>query len=327
MMNRNLALTSGLLAASFGLVLAPANAQSLSGQVVIDGSSTVAPISIAASEGFSAENSGVQVPVGTSGTGGGFEKFCAGSTDISNASRPIEPDEMEKCKANGVEYVEIPIAFDALTVVTNKANDWAQCLTVEELTATWGIDAEGTVTSWDQIREDFPGEPLALFAPGTDSGTFDYFVEAVLDDGDIRADFTPSEDDNVIVTGVEGSPGGLGFFGFAYYEENADQLNALQIDGGNGCVSPTVETVENGTYAPLSRPLFIYVSKAAAERPEVKAFVDYYIANAAQLATSVGYIQLPAEAYTGVTDHWNKMEVGSQFQEVAPGTPIGQMFK
>lgn len=298
----------------------------LSGTVIVDGSSTVAPISIAASEFFSAEHPNVSVAVGTSGSGGGFKKFCVGETDISDASRPIKQSEIDICAANSVEFIEIPVAFDGLAVVVSKGNDWVQCVTVEELNTLWNADAEGEITRWNQVRSDFPSEEFALFAPGVDSGTFDYFTEAILDEDDIRADFTPSEDDNVIVTGVAGSSGGLGFFGLAFYEENEDILNVLAVDGGEGCVSPSTTTVENGTYKPLARPLFIYVSTASADRPEVQAFVNFYIENAARLSSSVGYIGLPDSAYTSIAAVWDARDTGSRFQDVTPGTPIGELF-
>ncbi|MEO1133984.1 MAG: PstS family phosphate ABC transporter substrate-binding protein [Cyanobacteria bacterium J06639_1] len=318
---------TGLLAATFSLVAKPAFSDGhLSGQVIVDGSSTVAPISIAAAENFQNQNSGVQVAVGTSGSGGGFKKFCAGETDISNASRPIKQSEIDACAENGINFVEIPVAFDGLALVTNTANDWAECLTVDELNAMWNADAEGTITDWSEVKSDYPSEPLALYAPGTDSGTFDYFNEAILDEDDIRADFTPSEDDNVIVQGVAGSEGGFGFFGLAYYEENADKLNLVAVDGGDGCVAPSTETVENGTYVPLARPLFIYVKTTSAAKPQVKAFVDFYLGNAADLSSSVGYIGLPAAAYDSIEGVWNGLEAGSRFQDVAPGTPIGELF-
>ena len=328
MMNRNLAISVGLLASAVSLTAIKVSAQDVSGDVLADGSSTVGPVTIAAAEGFQAAASGVNVSVGTSGSGGGFTKFCVGETDISNASRPIKESEMETCAANGIEFVEIPVAFDGLAVVTSKDNDFAQCLTTEQLNYIWNADAEGTVNSWADIEgADFPDVPFALFAPGVDSGTFDYFNEAILDEDDIRADFTPSEDDNVIVTGVAGSEGGLGFFGLAFYEENKDILNVVGIDGGDGCVIPSTATVEDGTYAPLARPLFIYVNVASAEeKPQVAAFVDYYLENAADLSSSVGYIGLPADAYSSITEYWESRGTGSNFQDVAPGTPIGELF-
>ncbi|MEM9535242.1 MAG: PstS family phosphate ABC transporter substrate-binding protein [Cyanobacteria bacterium P01_E01_bin.45] len=304
------------------------SSSSLSGDVLADGSSTVGPVTIAAAESFQSVESGVNVSVGTSGSGGGFTKFCVGETDISNASRPIKESEIETCESNGIEFVEIPVAFDGLAVVTSKDNEFTQCLTTEQLNFVWNSNAEGEVTSWADIEGGgFPDVPLSLYAPGVDSGTFDYFNEAILDEDDIRADFTPSEDDNVIVTGVSGNEGGLGFFGLAFYEENKEILNVVGIDGGDGCVVPSAETVENGTYNPLARPLFIYVNVASAEgKPQVEAFVDYYLENAAELSTSVGYIGLPTEAYAAITTHWTSRGTGSNFQDVAPGTPIGDLF-
>jgi len=253
-------------------------ASNLSGNITIDGSSTVAPISKAVAEDFAKSNPGVKVPVGTSGTGGGFKKFCSGDIDISDASRPIKKAEAEACQKAGVEFIELPIAVDGLSVVVNKENTWAKCLTVAELKKMWEPDAEGKVTNWNQIRPDFPSEPIALFGPGADSGTFDYFTEAVNGKSKvIRKDYQPSEDDNIIVKGIQGGKGSLGFFGVAYFEENAKTLNAVEVDGGKGCVSPTADNINSGKYSPLSRPLFIYISKKAYARPEVKAFADFYL--------------------------------------------------
>ncbi|MGK7907656.1 MAG: PstS family phosphate ABC transporter substrate-binding protein [Synechococcus sp.] len=304
-------------------------ASSLSGDVLADGSSTVGPVTIAASESYKTVAPDVNVSVGTSGSGGGFKKFCVGETDISNASRPIKRTEIDVCTENGIEFVEIPVAFDGLALVTSKENDFAQCLTTEQLNFIWNADAEGEVTSWADLEgADFPDEEFDLYAPGVDSGTFDYFNEAILGEDDIRADFSPSEDDNVIVKGVSGSSGGLGFFGLAFYEENKEILNVLGVDGGNGCVVPSTETVENGTYVPLARPLFIYVNVAsAAEKPQVAAFVDYYLENAADLSSKVGYIGLPEEVYATISTHWESRSTGSNYQDVTPGTPIGDLFE
>ncbi|WP_017326461.1 PstS family phosphate ABC transporter substrate-binding protein [Synechococcus sp. PCC 7336] len=328
MTNRNCAIAAGLLAAAtLGVASVVSADNHLSGDVLADGSSTVGPVTIAAAEGFRSENPSVQVSVGTSGSGGGFKKFCVGETDISNASRVIKQSEIDICAENGVEFVEIPVAFDGLAVVTHKDNTFAQCLSVEQLNYIWNADAEGEVTNWSQVKDaDFPSEDFALFAPGVDSGTFDYFVEAILDEDDIRADFTPSEDDNVIVTGVAGSPGGLGFFGLAFYEENSDILNLVAIDNGSGCIAPSEETVANGTYNPLARPLFIYVNTESADESQVEAFVDFYLENAADLASSVGYIGLPEDAYASITKHWEARGIGSNFQDVEPGTPIDELF-
>ena len=263
----------------------------LSGAVRIDGSSTVYPLTALAAEDFMAENPGVQVTVASSGTGGGFEKFCRGETDANDASRAIKDEEKAACEAAGIAYGQLTVAMDALTVVVNKENTWATCLTVEELATIWGPDS--TITNWNEVRADFPDEPLKLFGPGTDSGTFDYFTAEINgEEGASRADYTPSEDDNVIVQGIEGSKGGLGYFGFTYFEENADKLTAVQIDGGAGCVGPSAATAQDGTYAPLSRPLFVYPSVAALKQPQVKAFFDYYVANDASIAEGALFIPL-----------------------------------
>lgn len=296
MLNRRVFLGAAAVAATLGLLTANTSAQNRT-EVLIDGSSTVGPISEAMAEEFIAENPNISVVVGISGTGGGFKKFCAGETVISNASRPIKDSEKELCAANGIEYVEIPIAYDALTVVVPNSNTWASSLTVDELKRMWEASAEGTITNWNQIRPNFPNQPLVLFGPGTDSGTFDYFGEVILD-GDSRADYTASEDDNVIVLGVSGTPGGLGYFGLAYYEENRDQLQAVAVDNGSGPVSPSPETVNDGTYQPLSRPIFMYVRKDALEMPEVSQFVDFYLSESNRgLISEVGYVPLPEEAY------------------------------
>ena len=232
-----------------------------SGAVVADGSSTVAPLTEAAATG-SGTRPGVNVTVATSGTGGGFNKFCAGETDISDASRPIKDEETAECEKAGVEFTEIIIANDGLSVVVNPENDWAQCLTVEQLNKIWAPEAEGKVTNWNQVDPSFPDVALALFGAGTDSGTFDYFTDAINgEEGAIRTDYSPSEDDNITVQGVPGDEGGIGFFGLSYVEENADSVKAVQVDSGAGCVTPSEETVQDGTYTPLGRPLFIYVNK------------------------------------------------------------------
>jgi len=279
-----------------GAASAPAASAS---EIRIDGSSTVAPLSAAAGELFKAENADVNVSVGTSGTGGGFKKFCAGETDISNASRAIKDEEAAECAAAGIEFTEIVVANDALTIVVNKENDWATCLTVEELNKMWAPEAEGTVTSWSQIRAGFPDVPLDLYGAGTDSGTFDYFTKAINgEEGASRTDYNPTEDDNVTVQGVEGAQGALGYFGLSYYEENMDKLIAVEIDGGAGCVAPSIETAQAGTYAPLSRPLFIYVSKAAAARPEVLAFAEFFVANDEAITTKALFVPLSPEQVT-----------------------------
>ncbi len=266
----------------------------LSGQVLIDGSSTVAPLSTAAAELFRQENPSANVPVATSGTGGGFEKFCSGATDISNASRPIGEDEIAACRQAGIEFTELQVANDALTVVVNPQNNWANCLTVEELNRMWGPASEGQVSNWNQVRPEFPDVPLALFGPGTDSGTFDYFTEAVNgEEGASRSDYAASEDDNILVQGVQGAPGATAYFGFTYFEENQESLKAVEVDGGEGCTVPRAQTVQDGTYQPLARPLFIYVSNAAyAEKPQVREFVNFYAQNIQQIAEAAQYVPL-----------------------------------
>jgi phosphate transport system substrate-binding protein len=268
----------------------------VSGSIRIDGSSTVAPLTSAVAEQFEAENPDVQVTVGTSGTGGGFEKFCAGETAISDASRAIEPEEVEACEKGGIEFEEVRVATDALTVVVNPDNP-VNCLTVDQLSAIWGPDSK--LSNWSEIpglKEEFD-EELQLFGPGTDSGTFDYFTEEINgEEGASRQDYNNvGENDNTTVTGVEGAPGGMGYFGYSFYTENEDALKALEVDGGKGCVAPSAETAQNDEYVPLSRPLFIYPSAAALEKPEVKAFVDYYLENVNEVAEAVGFIPLTEE--------------------------------
>ena len=275
---------------------AAAGGSNLSGTIRIDGSSTVAPLSEPAGEQFNEENSGVRVTVGTSGTGGGFEKFCAGETDISDASRAIKPEEEELCAENGVEYEELVVANDALTVVTNPENP-VTCLTVEQLSSIWNEGSE--LSNWNDIEgldADFD-EELQLFGPGTDSGTFDYFTDAINgEEGVQRSDYNNvGEDDNATVTGVSGSPGGMGYFGFSFFQENEGRLKALEIDGGEGCVAPSAEATQDGSYAPLGRQLYIYPSAEALQRPEVKAFVEYYINNSDTLTEQAGFIGLTDE--------------------------------
>jgi phosphate transport system substrate-binding protein len=268
--------------------------QNLSGSVRADGSSTVFPLTEAAAEMFQAEQRGVQVTVAQSGTGGGFKKFCAGETDLSNASRPIKDEEKSACDKARIKYSEFRVANDALTVVVNKDNNWVDCLTVAQLKKIW--EPNSKVTTWNQVDPKFPNEKLALFGAGTDSGTFDYFTDAINgEEGASRTDYSPSEDDNVTVQGVAGSKGGLGYFGFSYYEENQDKLKALQIDGGDGCVAPSVEAAQNGTYKPLARPLFIYPKAESLKRPEVKSFVEFYVANHAKIAEEALFIPLNPE--------------------------------
>ncbi|MFF7771815.1 PstS family phosphate ABC transporter substrate-binding protein [Streptomyces massasporeus] len=266
----------------------------LSGTVKVDGSSTVAPLTSAAAQLFQGENPGVTVTVGTSGTGGGFEKFCAGETDISDASRPIEDDEKANCQKNGIAYEQLQIANDGLSVVVNGDNDFAKCLTVAQLKKIW--EPSSKIDNWNQVDPGFPDEKLELFGPGTDSGTFDYFTEKINgEEGASRTDYSPSEDDNIVVQGVSGSKGGMGYFGLSYYEQNTDKLNVVKIDDGDGCVEPTTQTVQNGTYKPLSRPLFIYPKASSLDKPEVEAFVEYYVDNNEDIATKAQFVPLNAQ--------------------------------
>jgi phosphate transport system substrate-binding protein len=266
----------------------------LSGTINIDGSSTVAPLSEAAAELFQEQNSGVRVTVGTSGTGGGFEKFCAGETDISDASRAIEADETAACESKGIKYEEVQVANDGLSVVVNNQNTWANCLTTAQLKTIW--DKGSKVNNWNQVDPSFPNEPLKLFGAGTDSGTFDYFTNAINgEEGRSRSDYSATEDDNVTVTGVSGTKGGLGYFGLSYLQENQGKIKGIQIDGGSGCVAPSTETVQDGSYTPLSRPLFIYPSDKALERPEVKAFLDFYVNNYQKIAEEALFVPLTEE--------------------------------
>jgi len=266
----------------------------LSGTVAIDGSSTVGPMTEVASELFNADNPDVQITVGEAGTGGGFESFCAGETDMNDASRPIEEDEVKLCEKGGVEYQELVVANDALTVVVNKENTWATCLTTDQLKMIWEPNAEDTVTNWNQVDPSFPDEELVLFGPGTDSGTFDYFTDAINgEEGASRTDYSPSENDNNTVQGVQGSKGGMGYFGYSYYEQNTDTLTAVEVDAGDGCVAPSAETVADLSYTPLARELYIYPSVTnGADNDALVAFVEYYVANAANIAETAQFIPL-----------------------------------
>jgi phosphate transport system substrate-binding protein len=272
-------------------------AAALSGSIASDGSSTVGPLTSAAAELFMTENTGVQITVGTSGTGGGFKKFCAGQTQLSNASRPIKDEEKAACEAAGIEYQELIVANDALTVVVNKENTFVKCLTVAELNTLWGPEATGKITKWNQVNPAFPADDIKLYGPGTDSGTFDYFTDVINgEEGASRTDYEPSEDDNVIVQGVSGDKNALGYFGFTFYEENADALTAVQVDGGKGCVSPSSDTARDGTYTPLSRPLYVYVDKKAfASNPALQGFVNYFIENESTIAEAAQFIPLSDE--------------------------------
>jgi phosphate transport system substrate-binding protein len=298
--------------------------------IQIDGSSTVFPVTEAVAEEFQKAKKGkVKVTVGISGTGGGFKKFCRGETDISDASRPILKQEMEACKGSGVEYYELPVAYDALTVMVNPKNDWAGSMTVAELKKIWEPAAQGKVTNWNQVRPNWPNAPLKLFGAGADSGTFDYFTEAIVGKAkSSRGDFTASEDDNVLVQGIANDRNALGYFGFAYYVENQKKLKAVAVDGGKGPVAPSPKTVEDGTYQPLSRPIFIYVSKKSFDKPQVKEFVEFYLKNAADLVKQVKYVPLPANAYSLGLEHLKKGKIGTVFGgEAEVGVRIEDLLK
>jgi phosphate transport system substrate-binding protein len=289
----------------------------LSGSIEIDGSSTVYPISEAVAEEFQRENPGTRVAVGVSGTGGGFKRFCAGETDISNASRPIKDSEAEECERNGVRFTEVRVAWDGLSIVTNPSNEFVACLTTDELKRIW--EPGSTIDNWSQVRSGFPDKELKLYGPGTDSGTFDYFTEAIVGEEDAsRPDYTASEDDNVLVQGVEGDPGALGYFGFAYYEENADRLKLLGVDGGTGCIQPSVQAIESQAYAPLSRPLFLYVSDVGLAKPQVEAFVEYHLEQGAELVRSVGYIALQPAQYAEELERASGAPATVPAQDAAP---------
>ncbi len=298
--------------------------------VKIDGSSTVFPITEAVAEEFQKARKGtVNVTVGISGTGGGFKKFCRGETDLANASRPISKKEMEECAKSGVRYYEMPIAYDALTVMVNPQNTFIKSMTVAELKKIWEPAAQGKINSWKDVNPAWPEQKIKLYGAGSDSGTFDYFTEAIVGKAkSSRGDFTASEDDNVLVQGISGDKGALGYFGFAYYIENQKKLKAVAIDGGKGPVAPTPENVDNGTYQPLSRPIFIYVSEKSLDKPEIRDFVDFYMKNAPQLVKEVKYIPLPAKAYAGNLEHLAKKKLGTVFggqNEV--GLTIEQLMK
>ena len=269
---------------------------SLTGTIAIDGSSSVFPITEAIAEEFNGTYPEVRIPIGVSGTGGGFKKFIAGETDISNASRPIKDEEAQAAAAAGIEYIEMTIAYDGLSLLVNPANDWVDSLTVEELKMMWAPDS--TVKTWSDIRSEWPNEEIKFYAPGTDSGTFDYFTEEINgESGAIRPDFTASEDDNVLVQGIAGDKNAIGFFGYAYYEENQDKLKLVAIDNGSGPVTPDFDTIQDGSYSPLSRPIFIYINKAALEKPEVVEFITFYNTVGEEIIPEVGYVALPSADY------------------------------
>lgn len=270
----------------------------LSGTIKVDGSSTVFPITEAVAEEFRSVESQVKVTVGVSGTGGGFKKFSRGETNLSNASRPIKDKEKKACAENNIKYLELEVAYDGLAVLVNPANDWVDHFTVEELRKIWEPAAQGKIMKWNQIRPEWPNEEIHLFGPGVASGTYDYFTEAIVGkSGSSRGDFTASEDDHVLVQGIAGDKFSLGFFGLAYYAENKDKLSLIGVHNGTEIVKPSLETVKNGSYKPLSRPLFVYVNSTSVKSPEVIEFVNFYIDNAGELSKDVGYIPLPDENY------------------------------
>ena len=334
-MKRFILLHVCFLAAAFCISapVKPASAE-LEGLIKVDGSSTVYPITEAVAEEFQIPHPKVKITVGISGTGGGFKKFGRGEVDISDASRPIKPKEAELCKENKIEYIELPVAFDGLAVMVNPKNTWCDSLTVEELKKIWEPEAEGKIMKWSQIRPEWPDKEIRLFGPGVDSGTFDYFTEAICGkSGASRGDFTPSEDDNVLVQGIATDEGALGYFGVAYYDANQDKLKLLGIDdgnpsNGNGPIKPTLETVLNDTYKPLARPIFIYANKeAAAKRPEVAEFIRYYMINSAPLVKEVGYIPLPERAYFLAYDRFKRGITGSVFSgEDSKGKTVEQLL-
>ena len=296
----------------------------LKGEIRIDGSSTVYPITEAVTEDFSKAAKGVRATVGVSGTGGGFKRFCKGETDISNASRPITKAEVEACKSTGLEFIELPIAYDGLTIVVNRRNDWAKELSVEQLKRIFG--ATGTAKTWKDLNPAWPDRAIKVYSPGTDSGTFDYFKEVTVGkDGKIRADMSVSEDDNVLVNGVAGDQDAIGFFGFAYFQENSEKVHAVAIDGGKGAVMPSDRTILDGSYTPYSRPLFIYVNRKSAERPEVQAFVGFYLQQTAELAKSVGYTPLPESVRGTTATNWKARRAGTQFLDASGNKVSGTL--
>lgn len=303
---------------------APSTEGKVSGTIKVDGSSTVAPITQAVAEDFQKANPEVKLQISISGTGGGMKKFVIGDLDIADASRVIETREIDEAKKNGIEFIELPVAYDGLAMVVNPKNTWVDHLTVDELKKIWA--AGSTVKFWSDVRSGWPHEEIKLYGPGTNSGTYDYFTEAICGGkGKSRPDYTASEDDNVLVNGVSGDTNALGYFGLAYFQENKDTLKLIPVDGGKGPITPTDETVANGTYAPLSRPLFIYVSKKAAARPEVIAFVEFYLSNP-MLAKDVGYIELPVKAYDIAKENFKAGKTGSRFQGEYLGKSVEELL-
>lgn len=302
------------------------------GKVVADGSSTVYPVTDAVAKAFQAtpEGAKAEIDVKFAGTTAGFRRFCAGETDISNASRPISKEEMATCVKNGVAFIELPVAFDALTIAVNPQNDWAKDITVEELTKIWERAAQGKITNWNQVRASYPNQPLSLFGAGADSGTFDYFNEVITGGTDnARADYVGSEDDRILVQGINKIPGALGYIPHAYYEQSKQAVKALPVDNGKGPVAPTNESIKNAAYQPLSRPLFIYVnSKAAQDKAELRAFVEFYLRNAPQIVETVGYLPLPEDAYRLAEIQFTRGEIGTAFEGIPePNITVAELLR
>jgi phosphate transport system substrate-binding protein len=321
------------MVSALALVLTATTTSAQQRIITVDGSSTVFPITEAMAEEFQKANKGIKVTVGIGGTGGGFKKFCRGETDISNASRPISAREREDCKKSGVEFIELPVALDALTVMVNPRNDWVTEMTVAELKKIWEPEAQGKVVNWKQVRADFPDRPLRLYGAGVDSGTYDYFTAAIVGkEHSSRGDFTASEDDNVLVQGISGDINALGFFGLAYYLENTGKLKALAIKSKDDAkaVLPSVESARDGSYQPLSRPIFIYVSKKSLEaKPEVATFVEFYLdkKNAPDMVKEVGYVPLPENAYDFFLKRFKARELGTAFHGSKVGVSIDDLLK
>jgi phosphate transport system substrate-binding protein len=325
-----LALSAALTAACGGGGNAPGESSAAPTLIQVDGSSTVFPISEAVAEEFQKANPNVRVTVGISGTGGGFQKFCRGETDISDASRPIRPAEIDACQKAGIEYIELPIAYDGLAVVVNPKNNWAASVTVAELKTLWAPEAQGKVLRWNQVRASWPNREIRLFGAGVDSGTYDYFTEAIVGkEGASRGDFTSSEDDNVLVQGVGSDELALGFIPIAYVEQNQGKLKLVPVDDGkpddgDGPITPSAETVRDGTYQPLSRPLFIYVARKAADRPEIQKFVEAFFTGA-DLVREVGYVELTPQIYELAKKHFTERKVGTAFG--SGGSQVGMTLE
>jgi len=326
-----LALSLFALAISLAATLQAGDADlsKLTGQIKVDGSSTVYPITEAVAEDFQGKAPKTRPTVGISGTGGGFKRFCAGETDISDASRPITKTEVDTAKTNKIDFIELPVAFDGITIVVNPANTWVTQLSVDQLKKIFNADSPAK--TWSDLNPAWPSETIKAFSPGTDSGTFDYFKEVTVGkDGKVRSDLSVSEDDNVLVTGVAGDKNAIGYFGFAYYAENASKLKLVPIDGGKGAITPNSKTIEDGTYTPLSRPLFIYVNAKSAARPEVAAFVNFYLANTAKLSKQVGYTPLPAMMNERAAANWKAVKLGTQYLDSTGNKvqgPIANVYK